>query len=76
MFISLRIEYRSSRIDSSITNQTGGNMEAVREQHLLAIEESLRQLMFMTGIETGSEAQLLALDIVNKVREVREELAK
>jgi len=51
-------------------------MEAVREQHLLAIEESLRQLMFMTGIETGSEAQLLALDIVKKVREVREELAK
>jgi len=76
MVISLRIEYRSSNLDSSITNQTGGNMEAVREQHLLAIEESLRQLMFMTGIETGSEAQLLALDIVNKVREVREELAK
>ena len=51
-------------------------MEDIREKHLLDIEESARKLMFMTGIETGSEAQLLALDIVNKVREVREELAK
>ena len=51
-------------------------MDKVREKHLKAIEDSLKQLMFMTGLKTASEAQLLSLEILDKIEDIRKELAK
>ena len=51
-------------------------MDEVRDQYLKEIEDSLRKLMFMTGLKTASETQLLSLVILDKIEDLRKELAK
>jgi len=51
-------------------------MDEVREQYLKEIENSLRKLMFMTGLKSASEAQLLSMEILDKIEDIRKELAK
>jgi len=63
-------------LTNQITTQTGADMDEVREQYLKEIENSLRKLMFMTGLKSASEAQLLSMEILDKIEDIRKELAK